>query len=250
MRILHVTDSHLPFPSPVHSEGDESIFRILEQADATGRYDLIVHTGDVVNRPAPREEYRRYARRIRRLHTPIVHVPGNHDDPVVMAEFFPECANGYPWTYDTEEITVVGLDSADGEVGPAQRERLSELLMGSKPLLVAVHHHLSPLEDSWLNRFRLADAAGLRTLLNRRRAPVVAILHGHIHHSHRYTFAGVPILSGSAASYQFDPFGTFKATTDDGPAATMVSIHAGAVLRCTAVPVSLVPDDTGRPAGQ
>ena len=51
------------------------------------RPDLVLHTGDLVEHPGPRT-YSHFRDLIAPLQVPIYLMPGNHDDPAIMAEFF------------------------------------------------------------------------------------------------------------------------------------------------------------------
>lgn len=98
----------------------------------------------------------------------------------------------YPLVRLWEDIAVVGLSSAvprgalvaSGEVGPAQLDRLTQLLehaeLKRRALLVLVHHPVAGMHGRlhvWLRGMRDADEL-VRRLLTRDR---VLVVHGHLH---------------------------------------------------------------------
>lgn len=74
--VLHVSDTHM---SPDHKPGQDMWTAVVRYAEKA-RPDLIIHTGDVVfEDPDSDVDYEFAAFQMRRLTTPWLMVPGNHD---------------------------------------------------------------------------------------------------------------------------------------------------------------------------
>jgi len=169
--------------------------------------DHVACTGDLVNIALP-AEFSVARVFLDHLGKPedVSFVPGNHDFYVKQAaEYFgahwgdfmrgDRTATGggvpgeFPYLRRRGPLAIIGLSSAiptpafmaTGELGPAQCEALSELLLTLQRenlfRVVLIHH---PPESKPNHRFkRLIDAEALRAVLKKRGADLV--LHGHDH---------------------------------------------------------------------
>lgn len=212
--------------SDTHVRCDERYFRNVDSKAALkkavgmvpGDIDFLVHTGDLISRPADPCSYDAYAALIAAAPCPVWHIPGNHDDPRLMAEHVPGCDTEYPWSFLLHGVRFIGVDSSTGNIDGAQIERLRVLLQSAEPCVLFVHHHICAMKDSWLNQFALENAGALCGVVNAAGTRVLGIIHGHIHHQAQFGCAGVPVFSTPALSAQFDPYGAFLATTQEPPA--------------------------------
>lgn len=157
---------------------------------------------------------------------PRLALPGNHDDPGVLA-----AALGEPSVHRLDRWTVVGADTTipgeiDGELGPA---RLDALLVGidgaaTEHVLVALHHPPAPGCDcDW---FRLRDAAVLLPELAARRR-VRAVVSGHLHHAFDRSGPGGLRLLGAPATlnaYRHGP-PTHEPDPDGPTGARLLHLH-------------------------
>lgn len=233
MRFIQFSDTHL--------RADISLIRgvdtaaALEQAveEANRRAEFVVHTGDIVSRPADAASYRRYSVLLKALSPQIRHVPGNHDDVRLMRAYLGSQDGYFPWSFVRRGVRFIGLDSSGGALDTRQLRQLSSLLAEpDTPTVIFLHHHLCEMEESWLNPYRLGNTGDLSQVLRAANSRVIGLVHGHIHHYAKFAFEHVPVYSAPALSAQFDPHGEFLATTDDGPACVEFEITpAGSVSR-------------------
>ncbi len=115
------------------------------------RPDLVLITGDLVEHPGPRT-YSHFRDLIAPLDVPVYLMPGNHDDPSVMCEFFTD-TNMFPGEPPHFQYAIEGPDFRtlmlnshfDGSelpnFGPRRLQWLQyELESSSQPTLIAIHH--------------------------------------------------------------------------------------------------------------
>jgi len=194
--------------------------------------DGVVVTGDLTN-IALENEFTAAQQWLTRIGTPdrVFVIPGNHDAYVpiprdrswdLWSEYMasdpppPGAAAAdaaFPTLRRRGPIAFVGVCTAEptpwfkagGSVGPAQRERLEELLteLGEAGLcrVVLIHH---PINDGATSRRRsLADAREVRAVL--RRAGADLVLHGHNHRTQIFQVPGpegpIPVVGVRSSSY-------------------------------------------------
>jgi 3',5'-cyclic AMP phosphodiesterase CpdA len=115
------------------------------------RPDLVLHTGDLVEHPGPRT-YSHFRDLIAPLQVPVYLMPGNHDDPAIMAEFFgdsdmfPGEGPHYQYVIEGPDFRTLMLNSHfdNSELpffGPRRLQWLEyELESSDQPTLIAIHH--------------------------------------------------------------------------------------------------------------
>ncbi|MDA3948970.1 MAG: metallophosphoesterase [Spirochaeta sp.] len=217
IRFVQLTDSHV--------RADDRFFRGVDTIEALGQavamiddtVRFVVHTGDLISRPADTESYEVYRSIVEGVGCPIRHIPGNHDDTQLMKTALGGDGE-YPWDFTIQGVRFIGLDSASGVLGTDQLNRLATLLTNKEPAVVFLHHHLCPMDRSWLNQFALEDTDALAEVLDGARARVLALIHGHIHFDGTFDFHGIPVYSAPALTAQFDPYGEFLDISPGPPA--------------------------------
>ena len=230
VRFAQFADTHIGRDGEHATSPDGS--RALQMAVAAvgDGLDFVVHTGDIVSRPADAKAYASYRSLISGLPCPIRHIPGNHDDAALMAESLDSCPAEYPWALMQGGIRFIGLNSSSGYIADEQLSALSALLTEPCPAVLFVHHHICPMLDSWLNRFALENVNALMDRLNAAAGNVIAVIHGHIHHDAVFDCMGVPAHSAPALTTQFDPYGEFLATTEESPGFVEFSVSPEGIL--------------------
>ena len=225
--LAHVSDLHLPFEPQLSlaqrfSKRQLSAWswrrrrhlqrpEILEALAADLRAhapDHIVVTGDITNFSLP-AEFRAAETWLAALGDParLSLVPGNHDALVAvpdgegLARWSAWTRHDGAWPYvhrPDPHVALIGLNSAlptapllaRGRLGAGQLERLERVLVeeaaAGRRRVVMLHHPVAAGAVSW--RKSLADAAGLRALLQRVGADLV--LHGHARDARLDALAG------------------------------------------------------------
>lgn len=196
----------------------------------------VVATGDTVN-DATAAEYTRLAGILADLRAPLYLLPGNHDDPALLAAAFPEHrylrpspAGTYDYVADLGGVALVALDTsvrgqAHGAVGEAQLAWLDATLerLHNTPVLVAMHH--PPFETGiwWMDAMGLEGAAEFGAVIGRH-GNCQRVICGHIHRSITATVGGAMVTVAPSIGQQIrlDLDGAGAGVTDEEP---QIAIH-------------------------
>lgn len=218
LRIVQLTDFHLhddpeelSWGIPTRETFGEVLGRVrAEFADA----EFFVLTGDLTHEgsESAHEELRR---QLGDLLLRCRLVPGNHDHPDFLRQFFPEVVapkNG-PLTFSEPagHWRLIGLDTqlpgeVGGRLGTDQLDWLRAELAthSSEPTVLFLHHLPIGTASPWLDRIGLEDAAALGKLFVA--APQVRLIcTGHIHQELCGTLAGADVLATPSTGVQFRP---------------------------------------------
>ena len=212
MLIAQITDTHIrPKGKLLHHMVPTARFlrRCIGHLEACEpRPDVVVATGDLVDRGKPKE-YRRLRSILADLSIPLYVVPGNHDERDAFREAFGDHAylpRAGPLQYaiDTYPVRLIGLDTIRRRQpgGELDDERLAWLQSTldeapKRPTFIFMHH------PPFATGIAPVDAQGFRGLddfaqLIARYPNVVRIVSGHIHRAMKVVFAGT--LASSAPS--------------------------------------------------
>jgi 3',5'-cyclic-AMP phosphodiesterase len=142
-------------------------------------------------------------------------IPGNHDDRANLRSVFDQLP-GQPdeevcFRTEVGDWSLIGLDTqipgeVSGGLSGAMIHQLNVWLSEDRkrPTLIFLHHPPGPVGSAWIDQFRLRNPEPLSSALAR--APgVKGIFCGHVHHVFEGEFAGVPMYTAPATSFQFMP---------------------------------------------
>jgi 3',5'-cyclic-AMP phosphodiesterase len=184
MIISQLSDIHIN----EHDSQNQHRLRAIvgELAKIRPAYDLLLLTGDLTEHGS-KAEYEILRNELRDV-GPFALLPGNHDDPQLLARLFPERAPplGGVLLVSLEEINVILLDScvpgqAHGELSDQQYNELAATLeKHQRPTLLALHHPPIDSGTRVLQNIGLHDHARLQTLVQNH-AHVKTIVAGHYH---------------------------------------------------------------------
>lgn len=233
--LLQVTDPHLHANAASKMRGVntyESFLAVLEraQADACWPPDAIIATGDLVQDES-REGYQRFKSCLDGLGVPVYCVPGNHDDPLLMAEVLGEApfqvggsAALGAWRVVLLSTYVKGEDA--GALGPARLAELDGELAAhpDAPTLICMHHQPVPMGSAWLDGVGLADAAEFLAVADRH-AHIRGIVWGHVHQESDRRRGSVRLLSAPSTCAQFLPGNDFFALDDRPPGCRWIRLR-------------------------
>jgi len=184
--------------------------------------DAILLTGDLANDEFD-NSYARLAAIATRWETPVLAVPGNHDDAAALRAAFNNVPLAADNILDLESWRVVALDSqvvraVHGEISAEMRNLLEDAAAtrGARHLLVALHHPPVTLGSAWLDPLGLHDAREFRALLTH--LGVRACIFGHAHQEWQSEENGVRYFGTPSTGRQFEP-GTATFTESDQPPA-------------------------------
>lgn len=213
-QLLQVTDPHL--------FGDEtrelyglntavSLRLVLEAALCTGRRpDAVVVTGDIGD-DFSAAAYASFRRMLASCGVPVLCLPGNHDDPVLMATLLNDRGFQYCGRARLGGWGVVLLDThvdgdASGRVAPQELARLDADLraLAGWPVLVCLHHPPVPVGSAWLDAVGLQNGPELLAVIDRH-PQVRAVLAGHVHQEFDAQRGPLRLLATPSTCAQFAP---------------------------------------------
>ena len=177
------------------------------------RPDLALLTGDLVQDTTP-ETYDRLAEILAPLPCPAYCLPGNHDDPRLMAERLGsagihtrDCIEAGGWRILCLNSTI--FRSPGGRLADAELETLQRRLTedSETPVLIALHHHPIPSNSAWMDTMQLENAEAFFAALERHPC-VRGVVFGHVHQAMDTTFNGLRMLGTPSTCFQFKPLQT------------------------------------------
>lgn len=218
MILAQITDTHI-------ETGGKAAFGRVDTAAALERCidllhgldpapDLVLHTGDLVDRRTP-EEYARFREIIARLKLPFYAIPGNHDAREPMraafadAGWMPREGEFLHYAIDTFPVRILALDcivprSGSGALCEARLRWLEERLEAqpSRPTVVALHHPPFATGLPEIDRGGFGNQDRFAAVL-RRHPQVERVICGHVHRAITTRFGGTVATAAPAVCYQF-----------------------------------------------
>lgn len=218
MIIAQITDSHVKAPGAL-AYGKVDSNALFEACIAAVNAldplpDIVLHTGDTVDRGQP-DEFAHFAELAGRLKPPLYVVAGNHDTREALRALFPDAAwmprTGTFLCYTVEDwpLRLVVLDSTipgkpSGELCDERLDWLDAALAAEpdRPTLVVMHHPPLPVGIAQIDNKGLPGQDRLVAILARH-PQVERLLCGHAHRSIRRLFGGTMLNVAPATCYQF-----------------------------------------------
>lgn len=219
MIIAQITDTHIKVEGSLafgRVDATPFLARCLAAIDALDPApDLVLHTGDLVERRTP-EEYERFRRLTAGLRLPFFAIPGNHDARQPMraayhdAPWMPAEGDFLHYTIEDWPVRILMLDSiipgkGGGELCEARLDWLEARLaeQPTRPTVVALHHPPFRTGIAQIDRDGFGNAARFDALL-RRFDNVERLICGHVHRAITTRFGGTIASAAPATAYQFD----------------------------------------------
>lgn len=230
MQVLQITDPHLYGNASGNLRGvetDSSLRNVLEDALLPGPgapdhdYAAILVTGDLVQDDP--SGYLRFKSILGNLHTPVLCVPGNHDEPEVMQRSLDVAPFRYCGTHAFGDWQFVMLDSYDqghvgGRLDAAELARLdADLTKSAAHALVCLHHHPIAMGSRWLDGVGLANVADFWRVIEAHRH-VRGVVWGHVHQVFDGERDGVRLFATPSTGAQFLPHSDRYAVDSRPPA--------------------------------
>lgn len=211
--LVQLSDSHL------FAEADgtllgmntrDSLQKVIELVKRQQpRIDLIVASGDL-SQDGTLESYQQFREMTGQLDAPTRWIPGNHDEPRIMAEAAVQSALLEP-VVDVGNWRVTLLDSAvPGSVPGFLQDEQLQLLARSlseapeRHHLVCFHHHPVAMGCVWMEPIGLRNPEALFAVLDRF-PQVRAVLWGHVHQAFDRVRNGVRLIASPSTCIQFEP---------------------------------------------
>jgi 3',5'-cyclic AMP phosphodiesterase CpdA len=212
--LVQITDTHIqPRGELLYGQVDTSV-HLREIVSEINRFkptpDLLVVTGDLVEK-ACEESYAHFRELIAPIRIPVYVLPGNHDDPAMMAEIFSDSLHfpvddeTYQYAIRTDDFRLLALNSHAGgselpELDGAHLDWLiRELPKSTAPTILALHHPPFKTGIEFIDMGGTDWFQGLKQVLQGHHNVHLAIC-GHCHTDMAGRIANVPVyMSGSVA---------------------------------------------------
>ncbi len=221
INIVQITDSHLGIEygdTLLNMNSDEGLADVLALINQHESPDLVLATGDIGNYPSEKA-YKRFADVLdKSISAPMCWIPGNHDDPDLMA-----AARGEPYHQIIEcgAWQLIMLNSrmpgkTHGHLDESELAFLASSLSESKGkhVMVCLHHQPVPIGSAWMDSYIVDNAQDFWAALD----PfdhVKAVVWGHVHQAFHEQHKGIELISTPSTCIQFipnqDAFGVDKA---------------------------------------
>jgi Icc protein len=211
--LVQLSDSHLFAEADATLLGmntRDSLQQVIELVlKQQPQIDLMIATGDL-SQDGTLESYQLFRDLTRQIDAPARWIPGNHDEPRIMAEAAVHSAL-LESVVDIGNWRVTLLDSAvPGSVpGYLQDEQLQLLVRSlseapQRHHLVCFHHHPVSIGCAWMEPIGLRNPEALFAVLDRF-AQVRAVLWGHVHQEIDQVRNGVRLIASPSTCIQFEP---------------------------------------------
>ncbi len=153
--------------------------------------DFVIHTGDIMTDADP-DEYVHAKAILGEIQFPTFYIPGNHDNAEGVQRILVRESEIKP-TYDyVREINGVQLVCVDdstngvdhgGKLSDDQLTWLDNICSADsdQPLIVAIHHHIRPLGNRFINFFGTENGDAIHNALKKAGRRLRGVFSGHIH---------------------------------------------------------------------
>lgn len=227
--LLQITDMHLHAAADSRMRGVttyETLLSILEHLQLDKRWppDAIVVTGDIVQDES-QAGYERFRDILMPFDIPVYCLPGNHDDPMLMADvlaadLFQVCGHKTIAGWAMIFLSTFARGDDGGSIGPAALAALDERLAAHRDChaLVCMHHQPLPMGSAWLDGVGLRDAEQFLACIGAHEH-VRGVLWGHVHQASDRVRDRVRYLSTPSTCSQFLPRSEFFALDSHPPGA-------------------------------
>ena len=232
--ILQLSDLHLFADPAARLKGVQTFDtfrRALTDALAALAPDIILLTGDL-SEDHSAQAYARIRQLLEPLQVPVFCIPGNHDDPQLMASELGHGHFHYCESLRHKNWLLCMLDTWDGargggRLGEEQIAALDAELEGSdaEHVLVCLHHQPVPVRSVWLDAVGLDDGDALLAVIDRH-PRVRGLLWGHVHQRYDDHAGGLRLMGTPSTCYQFVPGRDDFALDGLGPGYRRIQLRA------------------------
>jgi len=229
VRLLQITDCHLPASPEIAYRGinsHESLVHLLKSVhEFAGKFkpDFILATGDLSEDGSP-DSYQWLQTYLGDFNVPVLALPGNHDDPVALAEVYPGSPVDNVSVSEHGEWQLIRLNSKlpgtpAGRIKESSLDELQQVLTHNprQPRLIALHHQPVQVGSPWIDKSRLQEPEKFLQLIDQCEG-AKAVVWGHVHQAYEEDRNGVAFMAGPSTAKNCVP-GAQKFTVDKAGAA-------------------------------
>lgn len=204
--IAQITDCHLPADPQQKYRGinPHGNLKILLKKVRRLKPDLLLATGDL-SEDGSKASYVALQKLIKPLGVPVLALPGNHDDAVLLAEIFPGSPTDKISISEHGPWHIIRLNSSmpGKPEGRFSEEMLAELdgFLGQyeqRPCLIVMHHQPIAIGSPWIDKYPLINPQAFLQIVDRH-PDIKAVVWGHVHQVYEADRKGTAML-GSPSS--------------------------------------------------
>ncbi|MGX5202739.1 3',5'-cyclic-AMP phosphodiesterase [Aliikangiella sp. IMCC44632] len=192
--------------------------------------DVILATGDLSQDASP-QSYQYLADFLATLKVPSFWLPGNHDDPQVMAQYLTNQCVSSAKQILLGDWQIILLDSSVkdkvyGNLSESELAFLSQALQQhpNKHALVSLHHQPVTIDSHWLDQIGLKNAAEFKQVLAKF-PQVKGVVWGHIHQDFEFTENGVHWMATPSSCVQFEPGSEDFSAGEEAPGYRFLNLY-------------------------
>jgi len=237
IRVAQVTDCHLPADPKGRYRGIDprlNLEALVEKINAN-QPDLLLLTGDL-SEDGSRDSYQALQSIFQSLETPVLALPGNHDDAGLLEQTFPGSPVDTICVSEHGAWQIVRLNSCiagapEGQVSDRAIADLEDHLSNhaGHAQLIALHHQPIAVGNPWIDRYPLLNPQPLLQLIDGFSC-VKAVVWGHIHQAFAAERDGTAMLGGPSSAINTVP-GVQTFTPDQaGPAFRWLELNGDGTL--------------------
>lgn len=242
--IAQISDCHLPADPQQGYRGINPYLNLEALLDEvkSRQPDLVLASGDL-SEDGTEGSYRLIQDLLDSLGVPVLALPGNHDDPVLLANTYPGSPTDSVQMTKHRKWQIIRLNSciSGNPCGRLSQKTLTELESiltqnPDQPSLIALHHQPVMVESPWIDKYRLLKPEPFIDLVDQY-PDIRAVVWGHIHQVFESDRNGIAML-GSPSSAINGISGAEKFTPDNlGPACRWLELQADGSLKSHIVSV-------------
>lgn len=250
-RFVQVSDTHLFADQQAVLLGvktEDSLNLVVTQikADAISP-QLMIITGDL-SQDRSESAYHRLVDTLQVFDVPLYWIPGNHDDPLVMAKVYP-----YRHMSNQKQLIIgnwqlILLDSqkrgaVEGALSEQQLTFMTDCLRQypDHHTMIIFHHQPIPVGSRWLDRLGLENAAIFWQRLEQY-PQARHLLFGHVHQQHESVYQNVHCYSVPSTCVQFARNSDNFALEKIAPGYRVVDLYPDGHLETRVYRASHVPE--------
>lgn len=232
-RLLHITDLHIK-PDPHETLAgilpDINLKAVLAEAyQLYTQFDLIIISGDLAQDPCL-ASYQRIREILAPYGTPVLSVPGNHDDLDMMHTVL-HCGQFTCATkLDIQDWQIICVnsqqaDSNQGWICPTEMQNLRQAFASSAPSLLVIHHHFLDTGSPWMDRMKIANATEFLEIIVQQEQ-LKLVIHGHVHQELQWQFQDISVMATPSTAVQFAPLASSFQLTTAAPGFRIIELEA------------------------
>lgn len=235
--IAQLSDCHLPADPKQNYRGinPHQNLKTMVRKLKNLKPHLVLATGDL-SEDGSQASYRNLQKILEPLGVPVLALPGNHDAPDLLAEFFPGSPVGTIKVSEHDRWQIIRLNSClpakpEGGLGEAVLNELENYLINNNqnPCLIALHHQPIPVGSPWIDKYKLMEPERFLQLIDRY-PNIKAVVWGHVHQVFEAVRKEVLMLGGPSSAINGLPAALRFTPSPAGPACRWLELKTDGSL--------------------